>query len=836
MKMRSGPIHLLAAAVLAVLPSTTALLSAEQAGKAIPSNTPPEEALETRSETGKDEDLRVTAGEEVVFSSIREETRDGVVLWSEVIGDLDDETSQRAGRPWRWLGEDSIFNVEAWSASRDGEVIQYGYRVLRSSNPSPIRPQIVLGPPKVDPALERELATIDPTAMVPLVLDVRGMPEWNVPLRPEGFALAAEDFAQARERRQRALDERRELAERLFGPVVEAIERLGGDVVSRGKLGGWITARLAASDVPVLLARQDLRRVSLLRGESVTSGGHPRLDDLRSDSYVDARQFLDAGYTGERANPQRHGFGDITIGVVEPDQLEKDACFLFDGADCSGASRLQELFRCDDFDRDGNYCEPVSFYRDNDASAAHGTLVSSVILGDYTQGQGDPWPLGDSAWTEEAGHGVNWENENTGIAREARLIFFGQMADNDTDDGTATSSGFADAFDDAIDRAVDITNNSWSWVSDGATNCSLEAVAPHEQEAENAFDDGILMVVSAGNPNAGVCAGNRRRQCSLDADCPAGDGPCIAQSDVCNISSPADLPKTMAVNAMNAAEPNCQSAYTNCMTDPDFSANGGIDAIVNGSTCTGCVAGVSLTTLNRFCGVTSAAGLRGTGGGCFNGTSASAPVVAGAAALVKDQYLASGQTWINDPGRLHTIMLAMGDRHDHAWGDTSTSQRGIGTSRLTGAGRLKMRLFESGAGMEPWANNVRVVSFTAASTDFSYFPFSQPMGTGTEITKCVAYQVEDMSSKTDISDFDLELRIREPGSTGNCNDPSTPVSYTWIDGGPQIDYMSAITSSQVSLAGRCLHVTLDKRFVTTQGVTMIVNCYASGVLDDLSAP
>jgi hypothetical protein len=210
-------------------------------------------------------------------------------------------------------------------------------------------------------------------------------------------------------------------------------------------------------------------------------------------------------------------------------------------------------------------------------------------------------------------------------------------------------------------------------------------------------------------------------------------------------------------------------------------------------------------------------------------------VVAGAAALVKDQYLSNGQTWINDPGRLHTVMLSMGDRNDHAWGDQSTSQLPLNASKLMGTGRLKMRLLEDGANMDPWANSVAVASFTPSSADVAYAPWLTPMPAGVGLVKCVLYQVEDMSDKSDISRIDLELRLRTPVS-GQCNAPYGSAQYTFIDAGAEIKKVTAITDSNTTLTDRCVQVTLNVDHVTSQGVTAITSCYYSGVDDEFSAP
>src|SRR5712691_8334376 len=73
----------------------------------------------------------------------------------------------------------------------------------------------------------------------------------------------------------------------------------------------------------------------------------------------------------------------------------------------------------------------------------------------------------------------------------------------------------------------------------------------------------------------------------------------------------------------------------------------------------------------------------------FGGSSAATAVVSGLAADVKSLYLSQGNTWINNPGRLQTVMLAMTDRHF----DTTTAQRTTGADPIYGFGRVKLRRF-----------------------------------------------------------------------------------------------------------------------------------------------
>ncbi len=798
------------------------------------------------------------ARQSLVFESAREEDGEGNVLWSQVHGDLDEPTAQRAGRPWSYFHEPTIVQEEAWASSLDGSRTNYGYRVTSAANQSPIYPLLVFNAPEYDSEFRNQIDGFAPDQLVPLVLTARNVPHWDIPLRAHVQSASARDLAASAAQREKAKLDRAAAIRTLLRPIEQSIVSLGGTITGSGRLDGWIAFRLPARAVAALYERRDIFQLGLMRGRFETA--NPYLSDVRAERFADAQPFHDAGYLGEQSNSARHSFGDITVGVIESGLLENEACFLYDGAGCSGATRLAGLYRCDDLDRDGNYCEAVADMRDTDDNAGHATFVASTILADYRQGQGDPYALGDPNWTVELGHDGTWENQNTGIAPEASLVFFGQVADNDTDDGTTTAPAFADAFADAGDLLIDITNSSWTWSTTSATSCSLRAIDPHELELENAFDDGVLNVVSAGNPNVPFCAGNvgtpcnedsdctavggacdlnaavcnndRGTTCDVDSDCGAVGGPCIAHKSSCNIGSPADLPKAFAVNSLHGGEFNCFNGFgstqLNCYLDPDYSANGGINAVSNGATCTGCASGIAISTLNRFDGTTSSTGLHGTADATFNGTSAAGPVVAGSAALVKDWLLASGQTWANSPGRLHTVMLAMGDRVHRPWAGLSTTQ-GVGTSALYGMGRMKLRLLE-GANLAPWSYNIVTPSFTAASADFIHIPFTTPLPTGTRMVKCVLNQYEDMSGKIEISRLDLELRLRDPVA-GACSSSGT-LRYTWIDAGVEVKHMSAITATSTTLAGRCLEVTVDKEFVTPSGITASLFCYAAGKEDD----
>lgn len=771
---------------------------------------------------------------ELVFASRVEETDDRKIVRSEVVGEIDQDQRDRVARPYRFLDEPYVYVEEAWSRGADGGTTERGYRVWRQANTTPLKAQATSGPPTINKNVAKHVAGAGAEEILELDLKLRDFPEWNVPLAPRGTDMSPADVQAQMERRARAIAEREALFDSMAAGTVRQVEAAGGSVVARHRKGGWLSVKVPFAAFGALAKSGALARID--GPYDKTGGPEWGLGEGREAAYMDADRFLDAGYDGEEPNAGRHSYGDVVIGMNESGGYESGACGFRDGAGCSSATRIAATYRCDDPDSDGNLCEPGSVdtnssYINDEGNLvyvdSHGTATTSVALADYMDGQGNGKELNDSSWASstctssadcagqpcEAGlcaHSSTWERNRTGMAPEARAVLFGLVKSG------STEQSFTDMFDDTIDLHLDISSNSWSW---GTPDCDVESSSALEDEIENAYDDGVLVVFSAGNQNGDDAAS-------------------------CTMSDPADTPKALAVNAYDAALADCQNnPSTRCLLDRDSckdgagcSARGGGDVVVAGR---GLVADavriVDLVAPNMVTNHTthSTPGNDGipANSSRFAGTSAAAPHVAGLAAVVKDWYLANGQSWVNSPGRLHTIMLAMGDRHfsdDPSSGTEWTHQLAATPDYWYGVGRARLRLLENGAGMGPWANHFASYTFSGQGT-VTYYPFgTEALPAGIELVKCVANHAEDMSSKSSISELKLTVNVL-PNAGASCT--GTP-ELTRISNNYDMKKVAAL--SGYTFTDRCVQVQIQAENVTAQGVNAQVMCYYAGVNDDES--
>lgn len=413
----------------------------------------------------------------------------------EETGTLTRDVADRAARPWLYRAELLTYGDEAWSTEHPDGTVERNFRVFSRPNLEPWTPPTTSGAPEIGQSLLDRLEAAAPEETVRIIVDLRNYPLWDIPLRSTTAPSSREDDEAAAEDRTAAIDARKAIYAEMASSAAEHIAQLGGRVSGNGWGGGWIVADLPARAVPALAERTDLRTMNLDEGDPTPFGWH--MSEAKEAERTGAQAFIDNGFHGNVHNSARHSYGTIAIGIIECEGFPEDeACFLDDDAGCNSRSQLAEHFDCGDIDNDGNFCEPVTDFVDMEGPmAGHGTMVMSVAIAKYTQGQ-----VGTHT-SSVAGTSPNpdWEVEATGFAPEARVVYFGNVT---TTDNHESDLRLADAFDDSIDRGLDITNCSWGYDLNLTPDCDAQAIYAFERESENAFDDGIFNVAATGNESA----------------------------------------------------------------------------------------------------------------------------------------------------------------------------------------------------------------------------------------------------------------------------------------------------------------------------------------------
>ena len=727
------------------------------------------------------------------------------VLESSVVGTLSASVWQRVARPWSYFDEEYLYDELATIESREDGSTFRRYLVTRRANENRIYPDEGARPPGPARIISRDSILAQPGEDAYVAVSLWGYPEWDVPLLPPVELTTPEEWADALEARHLAIDERETLADNFSSALATAVTAAGGELLGTRWAIGSAVLRIPKIWLDELSLRNDVFSIAPARPPYVDGWD---LGEGRTAARTGADDFINAGFAGGRTNAGRHAHSNILIAQVESTPPEDEACMFFDGAGCTGTNRLIGKYRCDGAPTDE--CSQEPNFTDAE-ERDHPTWIANILVGDYTDGQADGVRCGDAAWTSGA-HSSTWESDATGFAPEASLVFYGQLGTNSFDDGIS----------DAIEEihsiwSADIYNGSWFMKND-PTDCETDTTWDVEDAFEVAFDDGVFMAQCVGNLSIG---------------------------GACNVASPSDIPKAFAVGTLDSELAACETTYSpNCTILNGASAKGGGDSIgLGGGTNSGSESMIDLVAPGNLTHYTWDGVDTGVGAQPFGyvdevtnqfGCSIATPVVAGSAALVKDQFLNDGLTYINSPGRLHAVMLGMGDRHKSATptnAATTTTQLSVGTDPFFGLGRLNLRLLAAGTANSPFGRSMRTVSFTTASSADEQFPFGI-LPAGVVMFKCVMNQAEDMSgAKTDISDIDLTVTVRDPVCSPTCTCSSLGnlvVSST----DASLDSKSMVAFDNITLAGQCVQVKLNPYFVTSAGVTVNAFCYYSAAQDD----
>ncbi len=506
------------------------------------------------------------------------------------------------------------------------------------------------------------------------------------------------------------------------------------------------------------------------------------LGDIRT--FNGSNGYHDSGYDGQPSSGN-----ELLLGVLESYGFQDEACFLGD-ASCDPSSRTRARFNCT-----GSGCTATSNFTDEQA---HGTIVTSIAIGDYSQDQADGH---DSAIASGLS---SWEFPATGYAREAELHYYAAGTESGKVKGYACAHGIGTNC-----VTVDVLN-----ASNGDTVGACDAASWHvlEDALEDAWDDGVLPVTITHNDGVGM--------------------------DVCEVRSPADIPKAFAVGAVDPDDSSSHASWT----FSDYSNRGGGMSKIGFAEFSTSMSMVDLvapgrpghvTTEDGTYGEVSVDGPQSTGNVSEEGTSYAAPQVAGAALQVKHRMLDLGLDWIDDPGRLHTVMLSMGDRAtagNGANGATSPAcisggRLRCGADRQYGLGRLRLRLHDL-----MW---MRTNTFTSSSQVHKEIVFGGAIPSGKVILKCVTQQREDMNDadKDDISGVTLSVQVRAK-SDGECVVDAGSLIRTITDNEPDDKHMVVVLDAEHNIEGNCMQLIVDPTVISSAGsVVTHTYCQADNNLD-----
>ncbi len=300
----------------------------------------------------------------------------------------------------------------------------------------------------------------------------------------------------------------------------------------------------------------------------------------------------------------------------------------------------------------------------------HDEVVMGVMAGSIENGQDPSLP----------GTGTAAQVDRSGIAGGAALNYYRASAQ--------TTAGAAIALEAAVNFGSDIVNNSWGvpvpvWTtSDPTTDFSgLNEVL------QNAYQVGVLVVFSEGDSNTGGTF-----------------------STACNTDYPANRPDVLAVNG-SATTYDIMGNYP---TTPTLQAGAW-----STSGCTIDVLTPALTYVSQYdlevgavapgnVGLNYAWGpYEGYYNGSDSGSSVSAPIVAGAAGLLRDMWNQMGYG-IRNNYFLKTDLMMLTDGYSFtSYSDGGTPRLSGGTSPYSGTGRLQMRSlydFTHGSWQWSWVN------------------------------------------------------------------------------------------------------------------------------------
>ena len=768
---------------------------------------------------------------ELVFRRVKTHSYDGLPS-VKIEGELSMDTWQRAARPHLYANsdEDWLYSEHGWADSDDGGNIVDIYEVRRRANEHPADRQLAptdAAEVEFSPLVTELAGEADDRIL--LLARLKNYPRMPMPMTPPPHYVSIVEASELADEMQAVRQIREsEFAERSSG-FRDFLSEHEGRFYGGLDSVGWVTFEFPVDHLHLLKERTDIDFVQPSEDPTSSDDGDS-LGRMRIPEMLGVQYYWDDGHDGEVGNPSHHDYPRMAGGVVESNFFEeRRPCFLHDQAGCPEApDRVMGQHYCEP----GQYlcsisncwwmpahCNEVDQWTDffsteyiGDAGRGHGTLVAGNMLADYTAGQGDGQPLGDPDYDVQTGtHSEEWEKNATAMARGAGLVYFRSRTEVDSR---------AQAYEDISELGVDVLNMSHGYMTSDA--CDTAIADQRLDVLTEAYDQGIFLITSAGNQGT---------------------------IGTCSARQPASMPRVFAVNGLHMYEQSCQDDYRFCeidvIGDPDRDPGdqtpafvyGGANASFDGSWVVNAKSVIDLAAPALLRQTTRSRSWTDFGhvtDGNAQGTSHVSPLVAGSALTLKDYLITTGQMWVNNPGRLHALMLAMSDRWSaQDWHEPTdpwwpTWQRNLsGADFLSGFGRLKMRPMKVGQEeiMRRWS--ISTTTHTVEGWN-NYEPWSTPVQENVSHLKCTMVVPQDHRNTTDMADIYLEVGVGDPVN-GQC-DSSVQTDFVRADDSLDSKHMVAVIDN---VADRCVRVRRNVRHLPP-GESQLTStfCYA-GTKDDI---
>lgn len=552
------------------------------------------------------------------------------------------------------VSEDSTARIEHYSGlvTLERRKVEPG-----SSSPGfegPFIDRLIVGPPedKIAPSLRSYIKSLHDTnrkesILVEINLKARDGETLQHRMDRAIAAGLVRTKTDAREMHRRLLDEIAQEVVEQVRPLVQSIQKDGGELIYVCEYATCLTAKLAPEHIMRLAEIAEVHKIA----KPAVLSDADSLDGFLINETYQTRPFWDFSYIDGGVTYHLDGDNgqdtDVTFAILERSGFRTTHRAFRDGS-VSG-SRIRGAFDCD-----GLSCVAGSW--DVASLSLHPTAALGSVFADYTDGQ-DPNVINAVAREERSAPG-----------REAKAWIY--------DVGSSSASSLL-AYNHLVARSPKPNLVSYS-IPEIADDSNCQGTDTRSRNVDQVlFENGVLMFIAAGNSGG-------------------------TASD-CRVWSPGSAAGAFTVGGWGKSN----TTYTDACDVRDEGMN--TNSSWGGSLTTASEGRRRsiIDVTGAYCQAKRPAHTSDTAFGSFCGTSAATPSVVGAAIDLIDNYKTNHSNFINDPGVLFTWMLMMGDRSTSGQAD-NLGLNGKLWGRFDhrfGAGKLRMRMLNSEGMDAPYITN-----------------------------------------------------------------------------------------------------------------------------------